>query len=647
MKLKILFTLIFLSTLSFAQLKEFTISTLPSPSEFPPIMRSHPDDGAIIIFSSISGLQFESNNNQINDIKEEEGKYTIFIKPEKTIIKIKKKEFIEQNLPLLSLLAKEVKYYKIESKQDINSSVIPINILTELTDTKIYIDGSFKGVEVTQQVSPGVHNIKIEKEGYSTIDTTIEVSTKINLFRYRMEKVELVPIQIKSVPDKAQIILNNTSKGETDRGMYIFPGTYQLKILKPGYLDIDTIVDVNDRKDNNFLFTLKKNSSKLNIAASPENCEILIDNILGKNGFNEILPGIHILNVAKEGYLPQSDTVSLHRGESLTKKYNLIKNAGELKISVIPEDASVLINKEDFSGRTNIELPGDKLNKTYQLRQKKGSILFNITPLDASVELSKDGKAIDRWKGMKKIKDLGVGKYDLSCSFTGYDNILKSIIINENQTTSEDINLEKNDGNTFLSSGSCAGTITYSGKIYHMVKIGSQCWLKENLDIGTMIAGTKKQSKDQLIEEKYCYNDDPANCVTYGGLYQWDVAMKLSKTAGAQGICPFGWHIPTEAEFNILNNTSQNDGNKLKAQGQGNSVNDGMNGNGFSALMSGFRDRTEGTFLYLVNAAYYWSSSEHSEFDANNLYLFSNTNKIGQHYTDKNYGLSIRCLKDN
>ncbi len=49
--------------------------------------------------------------------------------------------------------------------------------------------------------------------------------------------------------------------------------------------------------------------------------------------------------------------------------------------------------------------------------------------------------------------------------------------------------------------------------------------------------------------EKYCYNDVPANCETYGGLYQWDEIMQYTTTPGVQGICPSGWHLPTGEEW--------------------------------------------------------------------------------------------------
>jgi Fibrobacter succinogenes major domain (Fib_succ_major) len=109
-------------------------------------------------------------------------------------------------------------------------------------------------------------------------------------------------------------------------------------------------------------------------------------------------------------------------------------------------------------------------------------------------------------------------------------------------------------------------TVDYAGKTYNTIAIGDQCWLKENLDVGTQINGSDNQSDNGTIE-KYCANDDPANCATYGGLYQWKEAMQYVTTSGTKGICPIGWHIPTNAELQTLGTKVSNDGNALKAVG--------------------------------------------------------------------------------
>ena len=205
------------------------------------------------------------------------------------------------------------------------------------------------------------------------------------------------------------------------------------------------------------------------------------------------------------------------------------------------------------------------------------------------------------------------------------------------------------DGLLILSSGPpCAGlpTVTYVGKVYNTVQIGNQCWLKENLDVGTMILGSDTL-KDNGIVEKYCYNDSIENCNIYGGLYQWNEAMQYTTIPAARGICPEGWHIPTWAEFQTLSNTVGGDGNALKAIGQGTDGGAGTNTSGFSALLAGVRD-TNGYFYYLSYHALFWSSTEYTPTGA--YYMGLNYNYgyvyLNYSYSLRDYGYSVRCLKD-
>jgi uncharacterized protein (TIGR02145 family) len=206
----------------------------------------------------------------------------------------------------------------------------------------------------------------------------------------------------------------------------------------------------------------------------------------------------------------------------------------------------------------------------------------------------------------------------------------------------------KQDGLIILSSNinfECGiSKVFYAGKLYNTVQIGSQCWLRENLDVGTMILGITNASNNGIIE-KYCYNNDTNNCNTYGGLYQWNEAMQYTTTQGTIGICPPGWHIPTHAEYQILGATVSGDGNALKEIGQGTGAGAGTNTSGFSALLSGYR--TASGFFVNLGYTYFWSSQEYNADNAYYLHLYDIASVIilGSS-TDEDYGFSVRCLKD-
>jgi uncharacterized protein (TIGR02145 family) len=194
----------------------------------------------------------------------------------------------------------------------------------------------------------------------------------------------------------------------------------------------------------------------------------------------------------------------------------------------------------------------------------------------------------------------------------------------------------------------CPGvsTVTYEGKTYNTVQIGSQCWLKENLDVGVYVPSIKTGSThsdvtNNGIIEKYCYNNDTANCRIYGGLYDWKEAMGYVTTAGARGICPAGWHIPTLAELQACSTAVGGNGRTLPAVGQGT----GTNTSGYSALLAGYRNDV-GNFYDVRISTYYWSSSEYSTNNARYIHLYGNDSYIYFYDYEKEFGFSVRCAKD-
>ena len=197
---------------------------------------------------------------------------------------------------------------------------------------------------------------------------------------------------------------------------------------------------------------------------------------------------------------------------------------------------------------------------------------------------------------------------------------------------------------------------------YSTVQIGTQCWMAENLNIGTMVNGSVSQTDNSTIE-KYCSADLTSNCDTYGGLYQWNEMMQYDSTEGIQGICPSGWHLPTDAEYKTLemylgmtssdaNNTGSrgtNEGSKLAGNASlwtnGNlDSNTDFGTSGFTGLPGGDRS-TNGSFGYLAHVTYFWSSSENGS-DGWFRHLSYNSARVDRNYIDQAYGFSVRCVRN-
>ncbi len=209
--------------------------------------------------------------------------------------------------------------------------------------------------------------------------------------------------------------------------------------------------------------------------------------------------------------------------------------------------------------------------------------------------------------------------------------------------------------------GPCSpATVDYGGMTYHTLLIGTKCWLQENLNIGTKIPLSQSQTNNSILE-KYCYNDDEANCTTYGGLYQWNEAMQYVTTEGVQGICPSGWHFATKSEWDALatlagNLITTHGAQVLKEAGfahwESSGGLSGTNDIGFTVLGAGYAGLTYGSpyFIYAQERSGIWTSKQYE--GAGNTYAYSNEFWYNSYsiYVNQTYpktlGFSVRCVKD-
>jgi uncharacterized protein (TIGR02145 family) len=214
----------------------------------------------------------------------------------------------------------------------------------------------------------------------------------------------------------------------------------------------------------------------------------------------------------------------------------------------------------------------------------------------------------------------------------------------------------------------CSGAITYQNQIYNLIQIGNQCWMKENLNIGNMIGGLQDQLNNQIVE-KYCYNNDYYTCGTFGGLYQWAEAMNYQYGASndslwnpgpsgpIQGICPNGWHIPSQMEFCTLLqfidgnagcgfNVGNVAGKKLRSTqfwsyGPGIFSNDTF---GFGFLPTGNRNQYGG-FSGFGTDGHILTSTDLG-LDYSYFYSNRNDNSVLPSYMPKKAATAVRCLKN-
>lgn len=204
-------------------------------------------------------------------------------------------------------------------------------------------------------------------------------------------------------------------------------------------------------------------------------------------------------------------------------------------------------------------------------------------------------------------------------------------------------------------------TVYHFGKTYNTIQIYGQCWLKENLDVGIMINGQEDQTNNDILE-KYCYNNDTNNCNEFGGMYQWGEMMDYIDIEGSQGICPEGWHVPTDEEWVILEGITDSlytitdsiwyqeeyrgydVGKRLKSTSGWEMNGNGTNLFGFEVFPAGTRSNF-GDFILQGRNAPFWSSTSSSATQV--WYRVLTTSNLSYRYSfDKDSGFAVRCLKN-
>jgi uncharacterized protein (TIGR02145 family) len=187
------------------------------------------------------------------------------------------------------------------------------------------------------------------------------------------------------------------------------------------------------------------------------------------------------------------------------------------------------------------------------------------------------------------------------------------------------------------------------------VSIGSQVWQTKNLNVDRFRNGDlipQAQSAEAWKEAgengqpAWCYYDNnPENGKIYGKLYNWYAVNDR------RGICPQGWHVPSDTEWTKLTNYLGGEemaGGKMKARGTTYWISpnkDATNESGFIGLPGGYRSN-DGEFNNLGSVGVWWSSSEFNNYNAWILHLYHNDGNVDRYYGNKGSGLSVRCLRD-
>ncbi|MDB4493811.1 fibrobacter succinogenes major paralogous domain-containing protein [Flavobacteriales bacterium] len=233
----------------------------------------------------------------------------------------------------------------------------------------------------------------------------------------------------------------------------------------------------------------------------------------------------------------------------------------------------------------------------------------------------------------------------------------------------------EDDGScTYSGSGpfECGGdsTVTFDGYTYDLVVIGDQCWFAENLRTEHYSNGDPVLDGSSAEDWEAYYADSTAAQTIYGSNYSYMTVADSTNLAQTgrlynwyavndeRGLCPSGWHVPTDGEFmtlemelgmsesdaNAFDNRGTNQGEQMKSSAFDVPAWNGTNTSGFSGLHGGFRARYysgQGNEI-----AYFWTSTKSTIDQSFTRYLYTGDSQVIREDQDFRIGLSVRCVRD-
>jgi len=390
----IVFLLMPLSSV-FGQLRELEITPAQASGSIP-VFTNHPEMAAVIINSSISGLQFDSNVGIVEELsRPNDGYYVLIVRPWRQIITVTAPGFRQSRFTVSASQAREVLYYGAEPQQA-TGNLIPVNIVVTPSNANIYVNDQVMEAGRTNQLTAGSHALRIERNGFRTIEQVIQVSSQNTLFTYQMQEVQVTQVIIRSEPNAATLFVDDINVGATTYANFVYPGVYNIRMMMPNYRTLETQITVEEDGQNQFHFTLERFASELQLSVVPANARVFI-NRQDYSGQSRIIlaPGRYRLDIEADGFERFSEQIELLQNQPLVQTVNLNPLTGNLQFSVRPVDASAVL--------TNSR-----------------------------------GEVVEQWQSLRIIRNLPVGTYSIAVQYPGHQAIRENITITEGQTVQFD-----------------------------------------------------------------------------------------------------------------------------------------------------------------------------------------------------------------
>ena len=641
----------------------------------------------IKVISNMNGFAYTSNNGVVK-LDDKPGVDVVHVSADERVLDVMHTGYEPLRLILreegIHLSERDIWVIKIRGEA-VSSPTIPVVFSVQPADARIEVDDQIVQREESVLLSPGEHQVRITKEGYEAVREPITVSLENNFFKYKLEEVQNVPVEIITHPSGATVYLDDMKFGETTMSDFYPSGRYPIRIEKDDYVTYSDILEVKTPRTTKEI-TLEPDFGDLSVESEPETgLEIFLNgesqNVRTPHTFERLKSGEYIIKAESRFFDTWPDTVAVGRGirNSVTLRTRgtyatlSIKTDKDVKVYLNDNLIHVLenIRLEPMIARVRVEhIKAEPIEKKVALKSgdektielypeiPTGAIQVAVLPLDCNIEITGDAGEIYHGQRSQMFSDIPVGEYTVKVTRDEYQS--QEIVLKLDKGAKERLKIELEPGNE-------TGTmVDQDGNTYKTVKIGEQWWMAENLRVkhyrnGELIPKVESGSKwEKLSNGAYCYYKNQKKYSNiFGYLYNWYAVNDK------RNIAPKGWHVPTDEEWKKLEVTlgmsqseafdtgyrGKNEGCKLA--GIVSLWEDGVTKNNpdfgsseLTALPGGYRN-DNGKYAGMGKRATFWLSSDYFtytawfriiDYDHTKVYRFDEFKKL--------LGRSVRCVRD-
>ena len=419
-KITLFFLLISLGFTAIAQdLKEMRIVGKAKKLESGEMVARRDQNGnycaAIKVVSDMDGFSYDSFDGIVGKIDDNPGQDIVYLTKTERVLQIFKTGYKPLKIILseLGIVLKPGEIWQIEIAGDEMISALPVTFRYTPADAKLIIDGKPATTTATQSLALGEHSLKLEKDGYQTIEETITVSETKVFFEWTMKKAQDAALQIETTPEGATIYLDDIKLGESPVAAFYKPGIYPIRITKEGYVSIENQTLEVKLPQTRKSYTLEENV----------------------------------------GFL----TVNTHPGATVYFNEQIVTNPKNVKLAPQLVKIKVTMPKAETLEQQVVLKRNDKLALDMFPVVKTGTLQVAVTPFDAKIELTGDAGEKFTSDGMKIFEDIPVGNYNMKVTATGYIAATETLAVKQSETLKKTINLVKQNSSN-VSSGAATTT---------------------------------------------------------------------------------------------------------------------------------------------------------------------------------------------